>query len=307
MTSAEWAHLHQGGTMVQDLSDGVRLRLSGPDAVRYLNGQVTQDVRKTFSGETLPACVTNHKGQLEAWIFLTSAPDGAILLSGPGDLRDFLPARLEKYLIADDCVLEEITDQSVLLHLTGSRRENLPGLEEGEFLSPVSRFGIPGWDLWTVPARREFWMGAFPVLTIEAASVLQVIHAVPSWGSELNPGLLPPEAAVEEAAIDYHKGCYIGQEVISRIRSAGKINRRLARLEQTSGPPVPPGANLYPGEGEGGAAVCGTITRTAGHPVTSRRYALAWLKRGAGEILSVPGENGGAAAGFVVRKTLDEG
>ena len=61
----------------------------------------------------------------------------------------------------------------------------------------------------------------------DIAETLRIEAGVPRWGAELNEDTLPPEAGLDRAAIDYHKGCYIGQEVISRIKSVGHVNRSL--------------------------------------------------------------------------------
>src|SRR5690606_15370293 len=78
------------------------------------------------------------------------------------------------------------------------------------------------------------------------AETLRIRHRVPAWGKELVPGILPPEAGLDRNAISYHKGCYIGQEVLSRIKSAGKVNRRLFALTVPAG--TRPGDILPGGE-----------------------------------------------------------
>jgi hypothetical protein len=180
MSPATWQVLSTTGALA-DLSSHVRLRLSGPDAIRYLNGQVTNDVRKLQPGLALPACVTNHKGKLEAWVHLTQAPDRALRLSAPADLLDFLPLRLEKYLIADDCVLEDVTGATILLHLIAPLEKITPWLAEEEQPAAVSRFGPPGYDLWSTPERLAHWQEHFPTLAPEDLSTLEVLHAVPAW------------------------------------------------------------------------------------------------------------------------------
>jgi folate-binding protein YgfZ len=311
MTDAFWQALPDTGA-VADLSDHVRLRLTGPDAVRYLNGQVTQDVRKLRPGHALPACVTNHKGKLEAFVHLTTDPTGALFISGPGDLRDFLPLRLEKYLIADDCVLEDLTESTALVHLIAPLEKLTPLLTESEIPAALPRFGPPGYDLWITPERLPFWLAQFPRLSPEDQSTLEVLHGVPAWGHELTPDLLPPEAGLDATAIDYHKGCYIGQEVISRIRSVGRVNRRLTALVQTEGPPVERGLSVRPGNpsqsiGQSPFPAVGQITRSALHPHTGHRHALAFLHRNTpdGPLVGGP-DDGPALAVLQVRKSLDD-
>ncbi|MDB6135686.1 MAG: putative aminomethyltransferase [Verrucomicrobiales bacterium] len=288
MTAERWHGIHENGA-ARDLSGGVRLRLSGPDAVRYLNGQVTNDVRKIPHGGSLPACVTNHRGRLEALVMLSRDTDGALFIaSGEEDLRDFLPLRLEKYLIADNCVLEDLTESTALVHvLTADAGRVAADLVPGERRADCRRFGVPGTDIWTTPDRVDFWLGKYTPLASEEARTLEVIHGVPAWGHELSPDILPPEAGLDRTAIDFHKGCYIGQEVISRIRSVGRVNRHLEAITQVSGAePVQAGWNLFqptePGNEETAgrpSAAAGTVTSAADHPVTGARHLLGFVRR----------------------------
>ena len=110
---------------VFDLSDRVKLRLTGSDRMRFLNGQVTNDIRKTNADLSLPACVLSAKGKIEALIFVTSSDEFLLLDSDP-ELRETLPARLERYVIADDVVIEDVTDDFALFHTTGENAPNVP-------------------------------------------------------------------------------------------------------------------------------------------------------------------------------------
>lgn len=280
MTADRWREIHASGA-ARDLSGGARLRLSGPDAARYLNGQVTNDVRKIPEGGALPACVTNHKGKLEAFVFLSRDAAGALFVSGPEELRDFLPPRLEKYLIADDCLLEELSETTALVHVLGTAESVGADLAEGERLAENRRFGIPGADVWTSPERVGFWLETRSPLSAGEVEILEVIHGVPAWGRELSPDILPPEAGLDATAVDFHKGCYIGQEIISRLRSVGRVNRHLESLIQRSGPPVQAGWSLFSGAGDGSPLPAGTVTSAADHPLTGERHLLGFVKRSA--------------------------
>ena len=92
-----------------DLSDRVKLRLTGSDRVRFLNGQVTNDVRKANANLSLPACVLSAKGKMDALIFV-SARRGRVVIDADADLRQTLAQRLERYLIADDVTIEDVTE-----------------------------------------------------------------------------------------------------------------------------------------------------------------------------------------------------
>jgi len=105
---------------------------------------------------------------------------------------------------------------------------------------------------------------------------MRIEAGVPRWGAELSEDTLPPEAGLEEAAIDYHKGCYIGQEVISRIKSVGHVNRRLAGF--TAAGPLAPGMTLHAPEEP--ARNAGEITSAAWSFGLECWAGLGYLKRG---------------------------
>lgn len=248
------------------------LEFSGPDAVRYLNGQVTQDVRKVAGGKiSLPACVTDAKGKLQFRIHLTESPEGKLWVSSDHAEAEALEARLTRYLIADDAEAADRSGSWSLLHFTGVT----PDVPEGIIARESRRFGVAGTDWWIPNGVEAIGADAFPLLEGDELEAFRIARGIPVWGKELQEGMLPPEAALEETDISYHKGCYIGQEVISRIKSAGKVNKRLTRFAFDSGFSVSPGA-LENSAGE--------ITSVSPFAVDGIRHALGYVKRNAAEL-----------------------
>ena len=200
------------------------LEFSGPDAVRFLNGQITQDVRKVMgTGLVLPSCVTDAKGRLQFRVWIAEGCGGVLVICREGMTED-LETRLTRYLIADDVEVRDVSD--------------------------------------------KFCIGDFAIPEMDEAERIE--KGIPRWGAELKEGMLPPEAGLDATDISYHKGCYIGQEVISRIKSAGKMNRRLTK---------------FAFETEG---IIGEITDTEGKPCgevtsVSGLHGLGYLKRGVEE------------------------
>ncbi len=242
------------------------LEFRGPDAVRFLNGQLTQDVRRLAGGEiSLPACVTDAKGKLQFRVSLTEV-DGALWVAGPTGCAEDLEARLTRYLIADDVEVINRTGKFGLVHLTGER--DIP--MEGHFFRKSNRFGVAGTDIW-FPVSSS---ASFDALALEGDELVafRIANGIPVWGRELVEGMLPPEALLEETDISYNKGCYIGQEVISRVKSAGKVNRRLTRFVFNAD------AAVVAGPLENGA---GEITSVSPLAVGKIRQGLGYLKRGA--------------------------
>jgi folate-binding protein YgfZ len=250
------------------------LEFRGPDAVRFLNGQLTQDVRRVVGGKiALPSCVTDAKGKLQFRVTITETDDGALWVAAPAGSEEALEARLTRYLIADDVEVADLTGNYFLTHFIGP----MPVPPPGVMVRESNRFGVPGTDWWT-PAGAEIALPENTVLTADELESLRIENGVPAWGRELVEGMLPPEALLEATDISYNKGCYIGQEVISRIKSAGKVNRRLTRFTLAADSPAHPGPLV-----DSAGAAAGELTSVAPLTANGVRHALGYLKRGATE------------------------
>ena len=111
----EYGEARRRGALV-DLGGRAKWRLTGGDRVRYLNGQVTNDVRKATAGSAMAACVTTAKGRLCGVVYVSAGRD-FLRLDAEGELREGLGARLERYIIADDAALEDVTEEECLYHV----------------------------------------------------------------------------------------------------------------------------------------------------------------------------------------------
>ncbi len=249
-----------------DLGSPALLEFRGPDAVRFLNGQLTQDARRVAGGKiSLPSCVTDAKGKLQFRVTITESPDGALWVAGPAQQAENLQARLTRYLIADDVEVTDLSGTCQLAHFTGT----VPGA----IVRESNRFGLAGTDCW-IPAGLAIEL-PYPTLEGDALEALRIANGIPAWGRELMEGMLPPEASLEASDISYNKGCYIGQEVISRIKSAGKVNRLLTRFIFDADIPI------LPGPLENGAGEVTSVSPLADGDV---RHALGYVKRGATDL-----------------------
>lgn len=252
------------------------LEFRGPDTVRFLNGQLTQDVRRVAGGIlTLPSCVTDAKGRLQFRVWITETSDGAIRVEGLAESAEALEARLTRYLIADDVEVSELTGKWSLVHFTGLAPVPPPGVVVRE----SSRFGTPGTDWW-IPAELEIgFPEEIPRLEGDALEAFRIARGIPAWGRELTEGLLPPEAGLDATDISYQKGCYIGQEVISRIKSVGKVNKRLQRMMLDAAAPAE-GGDLVDANG----LPAGELTSVSPLIEHGVRHALGYVKRGVTEV-----------------------
>jgi folate-binding protein YgfZ len=264
-----------------DLSARTKLRITGPDRVRYLNGQISNDVHKATETQAIRACVLTAKGKISADVFITAEGDSFLVDAEPGT-GEALAARLERYIIADDVQIAEVTDDFALFHVT---RDAAPTPPAESRSARAERFAYPGTDVWLPKSRHEetFRELSARILVCDAAcaETFRIERGVPRWGCELTEEIIPTEANLEAAAIDYAKGCYIGQEVISRIKMSGQTNKRLCGLFATSDALLAPGMRLLDADGGKDA---GWITSVAASARMGKQIALAFVKRGHQEI-----------------------
>lgn len=296
-----------------DLSDRAKLRLTGADRVRFLNGQVSNDMRKVTAEASVYTCVMTIKGKMCADAFVHAGEDDLLVDTEP-ELREALTVRLERYIIADDVLLEDVSDELHLLHLlpaltpesTGKstpRLGDLPGdpVDAGKMRAVQSnRYGRVGIDLF-IPASladdyRALLAKDFRFLNPAETELLRVATGVPRWGAELGEDTMPAEADLEARAVSYSKGCYIGQEVVSRVKSVGHVNWQLRGLRPVDGVSLEPGMVLRDPSQSGGREV-GSITsvsRIAGlssdDVASPSVLALGYTRRGweaTGTVLNV--------------------
>jgi folate-binding protein YgfZ len=258
--------------MLFDLSDRAKFVVSGADALRFLNGQLTNDIAALAPGQALYACALTVKGKLCADLYVTRLQDTIYLDCDPV-LRDTLRARLERYIIADDAVLEEA--DLGLIHWLGrldsAKIKNTP--------SPIqsNRFGIAGVDFWFSNSEKAALLHALsePFSGPDETEVFRIERGIPRWGTELSESVIPNEAGLQDRAISYTKGCYVGQEVISRIKSIGHVNRHLCGLVAHA--ELDTGDQLF-SESEGKPV--GNITSVCQSAKVGGTIALAYIRRG---------------------------
>jgi folate-binding protein YgfZ len=270
-----------------DLSERAKFRLTVADRVRYLNGQVTNVVRKATRDSALHACVVNAKGRIEAEVFIHVSADGdALLIDTEPGLRETIAARLERYIVADDVQLEDVTGQWSILHCFGGRERDAMGQGAGSrdglsdsYILDCPRFGAGGVDIWQAVSSSHS-PAPSPLLSVGDAETLRILRGIPRWPNELNPDAFPQEAGLDSKVMDFSKGCYIGQEVLSRIKTTGKMPRRLVRFAvRGSGFEVESGMKLLTGRDLAEAKEAGIVTSVARHPQLDRTVGLAYVRQ----------------------------
>ena len=238
-----------------------RFQLSGPDATRYLNGQVSIDITRLKPLIARPACLLTAKGKLCALVQIWRDGDN-LLIECDEALADVVHARLERYLIADDALLKPVSVPSPLHHIFG--------IEPPAGALHINRTGLPGFDIAEKPSD-------LTAATPAQLALLRIVHDQPAWGLEITEDTLPQEARLEDTAVDFDKGCYVGQETVSRLKSVGRVNKRLHGFLGTLPANLPLPIRLHPiGQP---ATTAGQLTSTALHFDIAQTAALGYLNR----------------------------
>lgn len=286
-----------------DRSERGKLLVKGVEAAEYLQGQLTNEVEGLAPGEGRYAALLDRKGHIQADMrVLRLAPGEAWLDTGPEALG-VVRRHLETYKIGRQVEVADVTAERAILSLIGPRSAEIAATAAlPEHASEAATAGgveclavgtAGGIDLIAAAAdaerlREALLAAGAAEVSAEAAEVLRIEAGRPRFGAEMSAETMPAEAGIVERAVDFEKGCYIGQEPVARLHYRGKPNRRLRGLELSA--PAEPGAPLRLGKKEVGR-IGGACVSPARGPI-----ALAIVRREAepGAELSV-GEDGTTA------------
>lgn len=247
------------------------LDVTGPDRATFLQGQLTQDVRRAEAGEVVSTAGLTPKGKLLFIGRLIGLPDRLRLLL-PAALRDRVRTHLAKYAVFQKVAIEDRTEEFARLRIFGAPLPPsavpaealvLPG--EGEFASELL---VP--EARAAEASRLLEAGGAAPLEEEAAEILRVEAGRPRFGRDADESNLADEVGLA-GAISTTKGCYVGQEIVARLRTYGRVNRRLVGFRFPEGL-LPAGALLKRSdEAEPGKVETGRVTSAV---VSPRRGAI---------------------------------
>ncbi|HXA14531.1 MAG TPA: folate-binding protein [Opitutaceae bacterium] len=221
------------------------LQVAGPDAFTFLQGQFTNDLRLLDKQPAVYGLWLNQKGRVLADSFVLRAESGAFWVGSYFSPAQTIRERLEANLIADDAKIEDCTEACAGLTLVGSAAETM-----AETFGVTLRFAgrrkkFPSVELLfsaeTLPAvEAQIATLSLPQLPADDMELLRIKAGMPAVPLDIGPDDLPNEAGLEADAISYTKGCYLGQEVMARLKSMGQVRRRLLRVTGTGAPPATP-------------------------------------------------------------------
>ncbi len=291
--------LDEGYSALRDGFAALRLerdvvRVCGPDAQSYLQGQTSQDVAKLGDGDWAWALVLQPQGKLDAFVRVSRRGADEFLLDSDAGMGPALVARLGRFKLRTKVDIDQLGWQVVAVRGTGRRGTGRPeppaapnesGALGGaataagafEWAVPFEWGGLGGYDLFgpsvTMP------LGATPV-DAAAYEAVRVEAGFPRHGDELDDRTIPAEAGLVEASVSFTKGCYTGQELVARIDSRGSnVPRRLRGLLLSG--PAEGGARLVDLAGAGGPVAPGGAGKEVGRLTSvARSPRLGWVALG---------------------------
>jgi folate-binding protein YgfZ len=278
ITATEYERLRESAGLADRSARG-KLRLTGAEAADYLQGQITNDIAGLAPGSGCYAALLTHKGKMVADMRVLRGEDFVWVDTEPGALGA-LVRNASMYSIGRDVRHEDVTGAYSILSLLGPQaREALdaaPPDEEHAFVAGEHGLYVAtdsGVDVICPAADAAAVREALSVEEVseEAAELLRIESGRPRFGIDVGSDTIPQEAGLNERAVSFTKGCYVGQETVARLHYKGKPNRHLRGIRLTA--PAATGDEVTLGD-----RVLGEVGSTAVSPVHGP-IALAVLRR----------------------------
>jgi aminomethyltransferase len=270
-----------------DLSARGKIRVTGEDRARLLHAMTTQDVQALAPGQGCYAFFLNAQGRIlgDANIFCR---EDSFLLDTEPETRQKLYDHIDRYIIADDVTLEDITGEMATIAIEGPHSaavlERLgapvPDADyatrawSGSIVARVSYTGAGGYSIFMLPTKKLELIATLdiPEATPEDLRMARIEHGKPRYGEEISERYLVQETA-QLNAVSFSKGCYLGQEIVERVRSRAQIHRVLRRLVIDAAEPPPAGTKLKSGDAD-----FGEIASAVFSPALGKVAALAYVR-----------------------------
>lgn len=270
------------------------LSLTGRDRTRWLNGMVSNNIRDLAVGSGVYAFVLTPQGHIQADVYAFNRGDSLLVETDRAQAETLLRI-FRKYIIMDKVEIQDLSEKVSVLGIAGPRSaQALASLGLSKDLATLqladvnwNGIGItlvrgdnpsfPNYELW-VPAQQAqlIWNALLQAGAVEVhdetLETFRILCGIPRVGQDTREKTLPQETG-QERALNFNKGCYIGQEIVERIRARGAVHRMFVGFEVEG--PEPPAGTKIQSEGKD----VGEITSIAGEPLKGKRLALGYLRR----------------------------
>ncbi|MCZ7630414.1 MAG: hypothetical protein M5U19_15870 [Microthrixaceae bacterium] len=268
------------------------LVVRGPDAIDYLHGQVSADVVTLEPGQSTLALLLDPKGRLSVLVRLWRTDEQIVLIDTDAGAGDAAEARLRRFLLRTNLTIDRLDWDCVIVRGPGA--SDFADRAEATGAQLVGLGMWPGVDGLDLLGPRLTLPEGIPEAAPGELEALRIRSGWPAHGAEVGPGVIPAEVGpwLITAAVSFTKGCYVGQELTTRIHSrGGNVPRNLRSFEVPAGRDVSVGDDIVvideggePGEdGRSDDGAVGMVTSAAVDPRSGATVALGYVKRSVGE------------------------
>ena len=262
-----------------DLSERGKIRMSGEDRARLLHAMTTNHIQALTPGQGCYALFLNAQGRILADANVLCFED-CLLLDTEPELLTKIYEHLDRYIIADDVTLENVTGQMDSVALDGPQAATQ--LVRLGAPIPEALWSHAAWGAGSVQRTAQGFTLFFPKCqtpdlgvpeaTAEEARTVRIEQARPRCGEEITERYLVQETGLMQA-VSFTKGCYLGQEIVERVRSRWQVHKQLRALEIDTNDPPEPGAKVT----SAGAEV-GEIVSSAYSPALGKTTAMGYVR-----------------------------
>jgi len=295
VTQAQSAYsaVRDGGAGLIDLSSRGRILVSGADAVMFLNGLVTNDVKTLAVNSSIAAAFANVQGRVLASIRIIHRADG-FLIDTEAATHERVFRLLERFTLAGDFHVRDLSNETATLSLQGKgtidlvqsefglgqdlKRGTIFPTPDGLEILPATHSAEAGFDIFMAATHALRWRDKLvergAVLVDQATEeVLRIEAGIPRYDVDMDENTVLNETNLDDA-ISFTKGCYTGQEIVIRIKHRGHVAKKLAGVVLEDETPVAPGASILAETGD----TIGRITSVSMSPRLARTIALGYVK-----------------------------
>lgn len=296
-TISEYSTVRDGGAGLIDLSARGRILVSGSEAVMFLNGLITNDMKSLGLSSWMPAAFANVQGRLLAAVRIIHREDG-FLIDTEGPSREAVMKLIERFTLAGDFKVADLTEKTTELSVQGKtsravvekvfgaqaaeleRQKSLTGDFKGEAVTLIraTHTAEDGFDVFVnrghLPTVREALTNAdAQSVSEDAFETLRIEAGVPRYGVDMDETNVVTETNLDDA-VSFTKGCYVGQEIIVRIKHRGHVAKKMTGVVLEDMNPVPRDAKLSLADGK----EIGRVTSSTFSPKLNRAIALGYVK-----------------------------
>jgi folate-binding protein YgfZ len=295
---AEYAAVRDGGAGLLDLSSRGRTLVSGSEAVMFLNGLVTNDMKTLGKNSWMPAVFPNVQGRLLAAVRIIHRGDG-FLIDTESETHETVVNLLQRFTLAGDFHVTDLTSRTALLSVQGKSAAKVIGATFEDPVMDVEREKVTnvkfngdkevtlirathtaenGFDLFVEADHAEELRqaltksGAMPI-SDGVMETLRIEAGIPRYGIDMDDTTVVTETNLDDA-VSFTKGCYVGQEIIVRIKHRGHVAKKLTGVIFEQPARLEKGARILSDDGK----EIGRVTSSTFSPRLDRAIALGYVK-----------------------------